>query len=279
MIRNTPKSTTGIALVQVLLITGIISVLLMSLVKLSQQQLNQARAVETAIESDLALLSKANQVKFQLLSNTWTDDPNGWNFYGEPVQWQGITLELQALNGLVPLSYDLGSVTQLLVAAGRSTAQAEKLTQQLAEWQGLYSYASDGTQQAQRLPIQHINELVFIGDWTQSDVNAVRSFVHAYPVPGFNPTYAPSDALDAFTSKTQAQAIRRLRLQQRYTANEFQRITGTEFGEFTSIYPGPLVRIELTNESMQRLMVDVELKPYDNDPIVFYQMNRASTPN
>ncbi|MGM0906963.1 MAG: hypothetical protein ACQEVQ_10580 [Pseudomonadota bacterium] len=259
----------GIALVQVLLITGVISILLISLVKLSQQQLNQARTIEQAVKQDLALTTAMNRVQYRLLTENWSG--SDWRFYGSPHSYGDMTLTLQSTSGLVNLFYDGKNLTRLLEHNGVSTGRANRLTKQLMDWQ------KGDEEDGRHLPIQHIRELEFIGEWTLDDVKAIEPYVHSYPTVMFNASYSPDELLPIILTDTQAALISKLRQKADYTNRDFERVSGIEPDEFTPQSPGPIIRINLVTASEQRLMVDVAIRPYDNVPLMFYQSSRAAS--
>ena len=107
----------GVALLQVLLVTIFMSLLALQFTKSAQTQISIAAAFENRIINQLAAKSALNEVVFNYLSDTsvpfdvGTDESN-FRYSGplmtwaEPVEWRkDIFVQVQDLNGLLPQQY------------------------------------------------------------------------------------------------------------------------------------------------------------------------------
>ena len=107
---------TGIALLQVLLITGLMSLLAIRFTQTARDQVEIADNFEKRVEAQLAAYSAVNEVIFlrwsdsseSLLSESAGSESqlpsrSRLNSYGDPISWrEGVTVKLQDLNGLLP---------------------------------------------------------------------------------------------------------------------------------------------------------------------------------
>jgi hypothetical protein len=113
--RSTDQS--GVALLQVLLVTIVFSLLALQFTKSAQTQISIAAAVENRVTTQLAVESTFNEVIFNYLSDTSVPfdvgaDESNVRYSGplmtwaEPVQWTAdILVQIQDLNGLLPQQY------------------------------------------------------------------------------------------------------------------------------------------------------------------------------
>jgi general secretion pathway protein K len=109
-----PKSQSGVALLQVLLISAMISILAIQFTKTAQYQLEMASEVDKRVRAELKAKSVLNEVLFLQLSETITPNhihtslvtlppKSSLNRYGTPIVWSdGVIVRIQDLNGLLP---------------------------------------------------------------------------------------------------------------------------------------------------------------------------------
>lgn len=272
------KKNRGIALVQVLLITGVISILLLSMVKLTQQQLNQAVAIENQISGQLKQTTILNRIQFKILT-TESMSEDGWNVYGTPVTYHDYNVRIQDLGSLISLLSNTSYLQKLLVNQGLPEGRAETLSEQIRLWQKDSSESSSfmGSEENEFIPLQHVSELQHIGDWKREDMLLVEGFVHVYPTGLFNPLYVPQEMLEVIVSNNEAEAIMAMREESRYSRQGFSQLTGIQGDEFMPMTRSDFYRIQITGEDGSALEVDVVLRPYDNTPLKTYVTRRALT--
>lgn len=110
----TTSNQAGVALLQILLITTVISLLAISFTKVSREQIDMAMQFEHRVIAQLDAYSALNEVIFVQLSESienvsaldeqrLTVLKDRLNLYGDPIDWQpGVVVEVQDLNGLLP---------------------------------------------------------------------------------------------------------------------------------------------------------------------------------
>jgi general secretion pathway protein K len=113
---NTHASQGGVALIQVLFLSAIISLLALRMTYSARDQIQMAEQLEGRVRAQLASYSAINEVIFLQLSNQITQlsgeegvDDNfdqkkrDLNLYGDPIVWrEGVSVSVQDLNGILP---------------------------------------------------------------------------------------------------------------------------------------------------------------------------------
>ena len=108
------KLQAGVALLQVLLISAIISLLAVRFTYTAQDQIEMASQIDKRVKLQLKAKSVLNEVVFSELSTSikirgngealvYMPPKSGLNRYGAPIGWgDGVSVEIQDLNGLLP---------------------------------------------------------------------------------------------------------------------------------------------------------------------------------
>lgn len=111
-----PANQSGVALLQVLLISSIISLLAIRFTQTARDQVHIANRLDARVNAQLAAHSAMNEVIFVILSDTIKDQATSQfvgfgndslfpdlKFHGAPIAWrEGVTVRVQDLNGLLP---------------------------------------------------------------------------------------------------------------------------------------------------------------------------------
>lgn len=134
----------GIALLQVLLLSSIISMLAIRFTHTARDQIEMASYTNERVTSQLKAYSVVNQVVFVSLSNTmemvagnsvipYQGDHAALNVYGEPIAWsEGVEVTLQDLNGLLPQQYPEHSMWRKILQ--RLKIPSKELDQYVGIW-------------------------------------------------------------------------------------------------------------------------------------------------
>ncbi|WP_281556602.1 type II secretion system protein GspK [Thalassomonas sp. RHCl1] len=134
----------GIALVQILIITAILSTVALYITKTARQQVKMAHWAMDKSQARVMAHSARAEILFELLTNTWKeqDDTQNmllskWNFYGKSFQLKdGIDIQIQDQAGLINLHYPKGDmVSKRLQYAGINSAEARRISAVLRDWQ------------------------------------------------------------------------------------------------------------------------------------------------
>lgn len=273
----------GIALVQVLLLTAVFSVLLLSMVGYANSHQRQASAVDHQLQERFDLYSTASELQFNLLTQGWSDtggEQNAnawaqhWNFYGQPFEVQGYTARIQNVGSLVN-TYDAQNMARLLTLFGVESSEAQQMATTLRSWQRISDFERQGVllserlAQPGRLPIQHVREIELLNGWNSDIVNAVEQYITTINTGFLNPLYLPSEILDIAVTSGQAQALQQMRNSGTYNRSSFTRVTGISSDEFVSLFPGPTFQISLAKQGVEgvtRIELEATFEPYAEQP-------------
>jgi len=270
----------GIALMQVLLMVGIISILLLIMMHSTRQHLNQVDALQQQLDQHFELYSVETDLQFALLTtnisfpeqtpNEWSQQ---WNFYGKPFQVGDYQVELINLKSLVGLNRSPGPVRQLLMAYGASELQANRMVETLNDWQTVPELRREdrlGTDYGAGLPIQHLRELESLPGWDHELVTAIEPWINAWEPYAFNPAYAPDALISVVLTDAQFDILQQMRAEERFSRQEYMAITGDEEDEFTSYLPGPEYRIIIRRADEEISLVRVTdgvFAPHQRRPV------------
>lgn len=288
----------GMALIQVLLLVAMLSILLLLMVANTQQQQQQVLAIQSQLSEQFDLYSHANDLLFGLLTeppepvvesiasrtepakkHVWNPD---WNFYAQAFSFKGgygaaqhlSQARLTNLNSLINLQYTSYGLARLLRALGYRDAEADALARAVQEWQqpstavGAQLY-SERSETLVTLPIQHGYELAFVPGWSEQLAQQVTPYVTVVGIGMLNEAYMPDNMLGILLSRSQADTIRQLRAEGRFSREQFSTLTGIEADEFRTLYPGPDFRVEVWHEHNPAFVrvLEVSLSPYKKEPL------------
>ena len=158
----------GVALLQVLLLSALLSLIAIRFSETARDQLGMASDLESRVKAQMAAHSTFNQVIFSQLSESIDlispdlEKPalaflstGLLNRYGEPVQWtDGITVKTQDLNGLLPQIFPQHILWRALLEAW--PLPQKEVNQYLGVWADIQDSDTDswnfGDKEPQKLP-------------------------------------------------------------------------------------------------------------------------------
>lgn len=283
--RRTLPHERGIALIQVLLITGILSLLVVQLSLTAQEQVRRAQALADRAETDLALQSHESTLLYALLTEPWIPaDPAAanpytahWNFRGQPFEADGVQLAIQDENGrmTVPL-YGTGELERLLVVLGVEAERARRLGRELMAHQGVraMSIAQPGVDPyAIAFPLQRMEELRRLPEMDEALYRRLEPLLTLYPTPGFNPLTASPELLKTRLSDTQLAGVLELRAAGQLDESSLWRLTGIEADDFTVLQPGPALTVDLAvgrGGVLARRVSTFVVRPYVDEAVAVW---------
>jgi type II secretory pathway component PulK len=280
----------GIALIQVLLIAGIIGLLMMQLGLTAREQVSRAKRLDDRATLELAALSRESALVYTLLTEPWVGNPDSanpyaaaWNFSGQPFTVDEITFTLQDESGRlrVPL-YGSAEFVQVLAGLGVDPDRARRLGVQLMDLQGvkrglgsLGQDAGAGSPEPERgYPLQDLAELKLLPDMSEDLYLRLRPLLTLFPTPGFNPMTAPSELLRAKLSDSQLRGLNDARGAGEVDMLGLMKITGVQPDEMTVFSPGPALevsfRIERGESRIERHSTII-VRPYQSVPVAVWQ--------
>jgi general secretion pathway protein K len=284
------KRQRGIALIQVLLITGIIGLLMLQMGLTAREQVARAQALADRAELQLAAQSRESALLYSLLTEPLAQDPESanpyaaaWNFHGVPFVVDGITFTIQDESGRmrVPL-LDSRNFESLLHSLGVEPDRAKALGRELMTLQGTVpvqralgeEVARQGTVAPGKYPLQDLGELRLLPSMDEELYRRLRPLLTLYPTPGFNPMTAASVLLDAQMTKSQVTGVVDARGQNSLDQSTLWKLTGAQADEQTVLLPGPGLTVHLEMELRGRRAVrttTVSVRPYSTEPLGVWQ--------
>jgi len=280
----------GIALIQVLLVTGIIALLMLQMGLTAREQVARAQALVDRAEVQLAAQSRESALLYTMLTEQLVRVPDSknpyaaaWNFHGEPFTVDGITFSIQDESGRmrVPL-LDSRDFESMLHSLGVAPDRAKALGRELMSMQGAVpvqralgeEVARQGNPAPSKYPLQDLGELRLLPSMDEELYRRLRPLLTLYPTPGFNPLTAPSALLDAQMTKSQVTGVVDARGKDALDAGTLWKLTGTQADEETILLPGPGLTVHLEMELRGRRAVrttTVSVRPYSTEPLGVWQ--------
>jgi general secretion pathway protein K len=293
-----PSHERGVALVQVLLITGIIGLLMLQLALTAREQVARAMLVADRVEADMRARSREAAVLYTLLTVPWVRDPKSpnpyvaaWNFTGNPVVVDQATITLQDEAGLLPVpSTNAHRFVALLQVLGVERTRAVRIATELLARQGARTaLAALGNAHVPadrstmgRYPLQTLDELRQLPDMDDALYRQLEPLLTLYPTRNFNPLTAPPPVLAARLPPSQVAAMLELRSQFRLDESSFLSIADEDSDEFTSLTSGPGVAVDIeldfgTAHARRHVVAGVE--PYAAEPLTIWErIGRGAQP-
>lgn len=269
--RGFPKAIPrGIALMQVLLMTAIISILLLIMMAYTKQHLEQADELEIRLQQHFDLYSAMADLQTSLLAHHWlspgdsgyeaTDDgwQRNWNFWGEPFQVGDFNARITTLTALTDLRGVDTEMAELLVHVGVPAQRARGMARELMLFQRpdeQMSVVTPPSPSQPHIPVQHITELEQLSQWTREDALRIEPFVTTFASRLLNWMYLPDRLLELKMSSAEAEVVRAARADNTFNRRLFTQLTGYDQDEFVLFYPGPDFRIEIWHNSADSIAV------------------------
>lgn len=260
-------SQRGIALIQVLIITFVLSLLGLYINQSVREQVNITTSIQNKFLMRLELEKTEADLLQALLSNkkypnkSATDDiTSKWNFYGKEFQLNDnayITLtDLSALMGL-NIS-DATLLKNVLLQLQVDEVSAREFVDSLADWKDKNDLSRlNGAESSyyQQQKKRYVARNGFLQD--PSEVNLIRGgeristpllnkYFTTEIVAGFNPLNAPEKILNAFVNdENSIKKVLLLREQGNLNGYQFFKLTGIESGEYITFATGSKIKVQL----------------------------------
>lgn len=250
----------GIALLQVLLMSTIITLLAMQIARMAHIQVEIAQAIQDKALAEKGLRSMEAELLFALNTQPWTkaaafkendDTPSVvhlWNFYGKPFSiGEGETVTIQDDAGLISLfgGGSKGMVIAVLENILGSTKQAIGLRKALIDAQGYKHSEFDSGLQGQFFQTPEAMIQLSRPYGHEDEIDAVFTRM---PHSEFHPLQAPDELLRLWLPKLQADAVIDARELGRLNSRSFSNLTGITSDNGVSFWPSGQFRIKLIFE-------------------------------
>lgn len=286
----------GIALIQVLLLSVLLSVILMSMNYQARQHIRLAQAVQQYSAATMALHSAEAEILFNLLSNEpyqlqqgSVAEAPGWNFHGAAFTLGDTQIYVQDTSGLLnATSPDSRLLSRFTAQQAGSEALGREIAAALADWQDKDDIARlDGAEQAdysattvRNGPLQYSEEWLFIKGVTPELFHGLAPLLSFF-TQGVNVNQQPEALWRLYLPPSQVQELSRLRRSGKLTAELFENLTGETIDEFNRFSTGPGYRIGFTVKNADvRLSRELTLRltPFQQQPFDIYEYRLRNLP-
>ncbi len=251
-----PVKQKGIALLQVLLISAIISVLAMYLTLTSRQQIAVAKLADDRANATLHLKSAESRVIFELLSKDYSISannplPKNYNFYAKPIAIdEYASVEIQDVAGLINIrTPDRLLLRNTLKQLGADENESSVIVDSLLDWQDKddltrLNGAEKGDYELgpRNRPISLKTEMQLVKGAKKINWQTLSSNLSIVQTSYFNPMFAPKPVLQAFLN-SDAESVLNLRELGTLTRAEFSQSTGVYDNIGVALSPGNIFQI------------------------------------
>ncbi|MFD2168189.1 general secretion pathway protein GspK [Thalassotalea euphylliae] len=260
------SNQSGIALIQILVLSSILTVLAIFITSTAREQVKIAQWTEDRTLAFLASKSVESELFFALLTepllrsiNQETDEYelyDKWNFHGEAFSTNdNVLVKLQDLNGKINAHYPKKElVLSLLQANGASYTESIVVLDSLLDWQDVDIISRDSgfDGESGAIPIRNgalpnVEELTKISGIPEHLHSLLADNLTVYGTNSFNPMNASRELLSAIATPFITEQILALRNDGMLTKELFTELTGIR--ESDSTYFTPTSYFEITLES------------------------------
>tara|TARA_B100001059_G_scaffold74397_2_gene71977 strand:- start:5013 stop:5909 length:897 start_codon:yes stop_codon:yes gene_type:complete len=262
----------GIALVQVLIISFVLSILGLYILQSTRDQITTVHTIKTAMDLRIKLEIAEAKIINTLLSeyrfqNKQSKNPivAAWNFHNAPFQVEDVKVQLQDLNGLISLNVtDKNILNKVLEQLEVERSDRAVFIDSLTDWKDENDlkqlngaerdfYEIQGKPGPRNGYLQSIAEVNYI---KKSDIISRQQWQKYFTVEhtsGFNPMYSPAPILSAFIQDdTKVAKLLELRDNAQLNENSFYKITDIAADEFISFLSGNTLSVKLTASTAEQ---------------------------
>lgn len=285
----------GIALIQVLILSVVLSVLLVSMNHQAKQHLKLAQAVRSYTQANFALHSAESEIIFTMLSN----EPyklmqnkateSSWNYHGEPFSVGDVDIVVQDTSGLLnAASPDPSLISAFFASYTDNAAKGRQFIAALGDWQDKDDTPRlDGAELAEypdgairNGPVQYTEEWLMVKGMT-TDVYQNVAPLLTFFTQGVNLNQQPEAIWRLYMSEEKARQLSQLRHEGKLTPELFTVISGIEVDEFNRFSVGPGYKIGFTVKNADvRLSRELTLRlmPFQQQPFDIYEYRLRNLP-
>lgn len=295
------RQHSGIALVQVLLLTAI---LLTVLLTAHLEARKHVKTAELAIDRALAaadLQTRESEILFALLTEHRKAQPDAvnpllrdWNFVNVPFQIAdgGVETEvsIQDQAALVALNSPQSLLPVLTLLSGDSV-KAAQIVAAIEDWQdkddvprfaGAEQKSYPDSVKVRNAPMQHIRELLYIKGMTLELYQQLVPLVTLFPKRFQNLYAMDAVLLKSYIDPVRVEQILAERQQGTLSSERFAELSGIEQDEFISFAPGNGLRVRFTvfgNDVKLTRQFSVTINPSADDPLEFWDYKKYTYDN
>ncbi len=285
----------GIALFQVLLLSTILTVVILSMNYQAREHVKLAHAAQGYAQANLTLQSAEAELLFMMLTHSWGDlkknkAMNGLNFHGKPFNFGQAQISIQDTSGLMNLVVPEQKLLSAFTAIhAKDPLLGRQLSAAIADWQDRdHIRRNDGAEQAdygndlmvRNGPIQYKEELKFVKGMSDALYDRLSPLLTLFPK-GANLNEQPDEIWRLYIREPQVSELIQLRDANKLTASLFERLSGVAINEFNRFSTGPgfIIRFTAFNSNVKLSKeMTVRLLPLRPEPIEFYEYRLRNLP-
>lgn len=288
----------GVALIQILLISAVLSVFALYLTKTARNQVMIVHWLKDKAEAQVALHNTETQLLFTLLTHALTKEPNNnieaddsniivnkWNFFNKPFTLnKNVVVKIQDQAGLIHAHYPIPSVLKALISSqGYNSSQVNIIVDNLLDWQDVdnipRAYGNEGFSAKSFIrngPIPDLTDIKHIEAIPPELYNILSKNLTIYRRGSFNPMTSSLALIAALSNKNVAKQIIKMRNENTLSKNAFIELTGIKEEAGIYMYPSNYFEISLKStvgESVAEKDFIIKLNPLASDhhtPINIY---------
>ncbi|WP_286271766.1 type II secretion system protein GspK [Thalassotalea hakodatensis] len=287
----------GIALVQVLLISMIISLLALSFTYTAREQIATATALENRIQASNLIKSTQSKMLYLLLTQQNDEHleqlyPNSepWNVYGQPfvlINDESIVIKVRIQDnaGLLPLQFIKWPFWRVaLENLGLQDQQIKEFQGRFGDWQDKDTDAwIVGEQEPTMLengfeyrnfPIQLSQEIDLFFESHQVALESIKSMSTLYPLAGLKIQNAPNHLLKLLFPLDVAEQIIAERQNRVLTKEEINGILNNQYDEtYLSFFPANHLTLSIqasVNDVVLQETIEFKFEPFANEPLMIF---------
>ena len=264
------KKIKGIALIQILLISAILSVLALYLTKTAKEQVSIARWLDNKAEAQINLHNSEVQLIFSLLTqplvnteNVNVDNQIGsivaskWNFFGKAFSFNhNVSINMQDQAGLIHAYYPIPRVLKaFLLRQNYTETQVNNMVDSLLDWQDLDNIPRPFGNEDSNVffgirngPIPDLTDIEHITAIPPRLYHILEKNLTIYRRGNFNPMNASVELITALSNENTANQIVSMRNVNTLTKRTFIELTGIKEENDIYMYPSNYVEIKLQSK-------------------------------
>jgi len=292
-----PIKQKGIALIQVLLISAILSVLALYLTSTAKSQVKIAQWSSDKAQALIEIENTEAVLIFNLLTQKRTIDSSSnitnsvsskWNFFSKPFFIDKYTeIQLQDQTGLINAHFPQKKYLKLLIASlGYNSFKINHIVDSLLDWQDIDNIPrvngaelSSYTSTIRNGSVPNLHDFKFVDGITPELEQVLLKNTTIYRMGSFNPTNSPEYLLKAITNNDAAEQVIELRNNNKLTKRNFTQITGIVEDDDVFFYPSNYFGIKLKSRVgssivEKKLVVDIQTYASGNKSPVNILSNR-----
>lgn len=274
----------GIALIQVLLLSAILMVMMLSVNKEARLQVQSAALAKERAHATMQLNSLEAELTFTLLTERRRKQAESanlivrhWNFFNSPFEVNNATIAIEDVASMLSLTNS--STLEVLVAQITADEQkAQQLVAALQDWQDIDSETTfNGAEQAdypsvaiRNGPMQTESEIRFLHQIDQALYCALKPHLTVAPRRYTNYFLMPSERQKYFVNPDNVDQITKERLAEQLSNDRFEILSGIPLGDFQNYSASNTLRLSFTvtlNSVKLSRLLTLSINPNDAEPV------------